>query len=122
MGYKELINFMQRRAGFTDTEAQEVLDLMIESISERLGEYEREDFASMLPVELQETVYSAETSSPEEQEQDFIHEFMDKEDIEETEATKQVATAWETLKSFIADVDIQRLKAQLPVGVSASLQ
>ncbi|USN96838.1 MAG: DUF2267 domain-containing protein [Candidatus Nomurabacteria bacterium] len=122
MGYQELIDFMQRKAGFTYTEAEEVLDLMVESISERLGEYEREDFARLLPIELQEAVYSAETSTTEELEQDFVHEFMDKEGIEEIEASKQVITAWETLKSIITDVDIQRLKAQLPSKAAASLQ
>ena len=121
MGYQELIEFMQQKAGFTDIEAEEVLDLMVESIAERLDDYEREDFASLLPIELQETVYSAEIPAANEQEQDFVHEFMDKEDIEENEAKKQVTTAWETLKSIITDADIQRIKSELPKHIAASL-
>ena len=121
MGYQDLIDYMQQKANFSDTEAEEALDLMVESISERLDDYDREEFASMLPTELQEAVYSADIPTVEELEQDLVHEFMDKEDIAEERAEKQVKTAWETLKSFITDGDIERIKAHLPANTVATL-
>jgi uncharacterized protein (DUF2267 family) len=122
MGYRELIHTMQKNAGFSDSEAQEALDLMVESIAERLEDGERKDFASQLPAELQEVALSTEMAEREDRQEDLIHEFMEKEHIEEDRAKKQIMTAWETLKSFITEGQIMHIRAQLPAPAAALLQ
>jgi len=113
MGYRDLIHTMQQKAGFSDAEAEEALDLMVESIAERLEDDERKDFASQLPAELQEVALGIEMADREERREDLIHEFMEKEGINEDHAKKQVMTAWETLKSFITEGQIRHIKAQM---------
>lgn len=121
MGYSDLIRSMEEKAGFTETEAEEALDLMVESIAERLDTPDRQDFAEQLPAELQEVALSVETADMEAQTQDIVHEFMEKENIEEEIAEQQVTTAWETLKSFISEGMVQHIKTQLPATVTARL-
>lgn len=113
MGYRELIKKIQHDSGFSDAESKEALDRMVESLSERLQEGERKDFASQLPVELQDIALSVQMPSKEERHQDIIREFMDKEGIEEDHAKKQVMTAWAALKSFMTDGQLRHIKAQL---------
>ncbi len=121
MGYQELIDDMQQKTGFSDAEAEDALDLMVESIAERLEDEERKDFASQLPVELQEVALGTEMADAYEREQDLIHEFMDRENIEEDRAKKQIISAWDTLRSFITEVQIQHIRAKLPTPAAELL-
>jgi len=113
MGFRQLIKAVQDYSGFSDSESQEALELMVESVAERLEEGERHDFASQLPPELQDIALSAEADT-ETRRKDIISEFMEKEDIEEDHATKQVMSAWQALKDSISDGLIQHIQAQLP--------
>lgn len=121
MGYRELIHTVQKNAGFSDSEAVEILDMMVESIAERLEEGERKDFAGQLPAELQEVALNADIASREDRRQDIIQEFMEKERIPENHAKKQVLTAWEALKSIITEGQIKHIKSQMPDRVAAIL-
>ncbi len=121
MSYQDLIDNMQQKTGFSDTEAEDALDLMVESIAERLEDGERKDFASQLPMELQEVALGTEMADAEERQQDLIHEFMDRENIEEDRAKKQIISAWDTLKSFISEGQIQHIRAQLPTRAAELL-
>ncbi len=121
MGYQELIHRMKLKAGFSESEAEEALDLMVESIAERLEDGERKDFASQLPAELQEVALGTEMASDAERHQDLIHEFMDRENVEEDYAKRQVSSAWDALKSFITEGQIQHIKAQLPAPAAYML-
>ena len=121
MGYRELVNMMQQRSGFNETEAEESLDLLVESLAERLSEPEREDFAILLPEELRGAALSADVPSMEEQQSDLVQEFMAKESVSEEHAEQQVRSAWDTLKSYLTDGAINRLMAQLPAPVVATL-
>lgn len=120
MGYRELIKKIQHDAGFSDAESKAALDQMVESIAERLTDGERKDFASQLPAELQ-TIALASAESRQERHEDIIHEFMEKEGIDEARAKKQVMTAWSALKSFITEGEIRHIKSQLPDNVAAQL-
>lgn len=121
MGYRELIHKMQQKTGFSDAEAEDALDLMVESIAERLDDGERKDFASQLPQELQEIAMTTEMLDREDRNRDIIHEFMEKEGIAEDRAKKQVMAAWETLKSTISQGEIKDIKAQMPDRIAAML-
>lgn len=122
MGYRELIHTMQRKTGFSDAEAEDALDLMVEGIAERLPKDERKDFAAQLPEELQPIALSTEVSEHPERREDLVTEFMEKEDIDEARAEKQVLGAWETLKTFISEGEIKHIKSSLPNSIAASLQ
>jgi uncharacterized protein (DUF2267 family) len=121
MGYMELIHTMKRKTGMSDAEAEDALDLMIEGIAERLPDAERKDFAAQLPEELQPIALSTEMSEHPERREDLVTEFMEKEDIDEARAQKQVIGAWETLKSYISDAEIKHIKSHLPNSIAASL-
>jgi nucleoid DNA-binding protein len=45
MSFRELIKKVQLASGFSDSESQEALELMVESLAERLNDGERKDFA-----------------------------------------------------------------------------
>jgi uncharacterized protein (DUF2267 family) len=119
--YRELIHKMQQRTGFSDAEAEDALDLMVEGIAERLTDEERTDFASQLPADLQDIALGAHMTERKAREQDLIHEFMEKERIEEARAKKQVMGAWEILKSLISDGQLRHIKSQMPDHVAAQL-
>jgi uncharacterized protein (DUF2267 family) len=121
MGYRELVHKMQQKTGFSDAESAEALTIMVEGIAERLEEGERQDFASQLPAELQDVALSVHMPERRERKVDLVHEFMEKEDIDESRAKKQVLSAWETLKSFISEGQINHIKAQLPASAAAML-
>jgi uncharacterized protein (DUF2267 family) len=120
MGYRELIKQVQHDSGFSDAESKEALDLMVESIAERLNDGERQDFASQLPTELQDIALSVEPVDDENR-KDIIREFMEKENIEADHAKKQVLTTWKVLKSLISDGEIRHIKSQLPHQVAELL-
>jgi uncharacterized protein (DUF2267 family) len=113
MGYRELIKKIQHDAGFSDTESQQALDQMVESIAERLEDGERKDFASQLPAELQDIALSV-MPTQEDRRKDIIQEIMEKEDTKQDHAKKQVLTAWTALKSFMTDGQVRHIKSQLP--------
>lgn len=121
MGYRELIKKIQHDSGFSDAESKEALDQMVESIAERLTADERKDFASQLPQELQDIALSADMPARDERHQDIIREFMEKENIDEARAKKQVLTAWGALKATISPGEIEDIKAQLPSQAAAPL-
>lgn len=121
MGYRDLIITMRQNSDFSDAEAEEALDLMVESIAERLDDIEREDFARCLPPELQDIALGAHVADRQERDLDLINEFMKKENIAQDRAKKQIFTAWETIKSLITEGQVKSIKAQLPDQVAAHL-
>ena len=121
MGFREMIHKMQQKSGFSDAESAEALTTMVEGLAERLEEGERKDFASQLPTELKEVAMRATMPERSERTMDLIHEFMEKENIDEDRAKKQVMTAWETLKSTVSEGQVKDIKAQLPDRVAAML-
>lgn len=112
MGFRELIKQVQVDSGFSDAEAQDALELLVESIAERLTDEERYDFASQLPSELQDIALAVEMPV-EEEGRNIIEEFMDKEEIDEAHAKKQVKSAWQALKSIISAGEIEDIQSQL---------
>lgn len=111
MKFRELIKKIQLESGFSDAESQEALELMVESIAERLTEEERDDFASQLPSELQYVAMAVEPSTA--TRKDIIEEFMEREDIDEAHAKKQVLTAWSAIKAAVSAGEIKDIRSQL---------
>jgi uncharacterized protein (DUF2267 family) len=122
MGYRELIKKIQHDSGFSDAESEEALDMMVESLAERLPDDELRGFASQLPTELKAIAMSTAMEDREERHMGIVEEFMVKEQISEDHAKKQVLSAWTALKSFITEGEINHLRAQLPNHVTAVLQ
>ncbi len=121
MKYRELIHKIQHDAGFSDAESEDALDMMVETIAERLNEGERKDFASQLPAELQAIALYAEPGEKEEIHAGIIEEFMAREEIPEDRAKKQVMSAWGALKAFISEGEIRHIKSQLSEHVASVL-
>lgn len=91
---------------------------MVESLSERLTDGERKDFASQLPRELKEIALS--TSMASRPRIGIVEELMEKESIREDHAKKQVLSAWRALKDTVSPGEINDIRAQLP-GATAAL-
>ena len=113
LAYRELIKTVQQYSGFSDEEAEDALGNMVESIAVHLTESEREEFAAQLPQRLQDMALSV-YPTPENSQQDIIEQFMEVQDIEESRAKKQVMAAWQTIKDFISEVEIEHIKSQMP--------
>jgi uncharacterized protein (DUF2267 family) len=112
MGFRELIKAVQHKSGFSDAESKEALELTVEAVAERLQEEEREDFAGQLPPELQGIALDASTDE-ERHRQNIIEEFMEKEDIDEAHAKKQLLSAWEAIKETVTPGEIDDVLSQL---------
>ena len=110
MKFRELIKKVQHDSGFSDAESQDALELMVTSIAERLTEEERDDFASQLPLELQDIAMSVKPATA--TRKDILAEFMEREDIDEAHAKKQVLSAWGAIKAAISPGEIADMRAQ----------
>jgi uncharacterized protein (DUF2267 family) len=121
MSFRELIKKVQLASGFSDSESQEALELMVESLAERLNEGERKDFASQLPTELKVIALSADPLEAELYDKNILSEFMERENIEEGHAKKQILSAWKALKEALSEGEINDIRAQLPNATVAFL-
>lgn len=113
MTYRELIKRMQHYSGFSDSESQDALVLFVENLASRLTIGERKDFASQLPIELQDVALTNRMTRVKTA-QGFIDEFRDQEDIDEKRAKKQIFSAWKTIKDEISPGEVKDIQAQLP--------
>lgn len=113
MGYREMIKKVQNYSGFSDSESEDALQMMVESLAVHLTEGERKDFASQLPEELQDIALSVQPTEDTAKE-DIIEQFMGTQEIDEKRAKKQVYSAWQTLKDAISMGEINHIRSQLP--------
>jgi uncharacterized protein (DUF2267 family) len=121
MGYTDLIKKVQDESGLTNSESRETLDMMVESIAERLDTSERRDFALQLPAELQDVALTALPVGLQD-DRDILREFMDKEDVQEDYAKTQIIAAWQSLKSLITDAKmITEIKSFMPATLMAAM-
>jgi uncharacterized protein (DUF2267 family) len=120
MNYRHMIKTVQDYSGFNDSESEDALRLIVETIAGRLTEGERGDFASQLPRELADLALAAENAeidSPE----DLYEQMADLQDISRDHAKKQVHAVWETLKESLSRGEIDHIRAQLPGQLVAEL-
>lgn len=120
MGYREMIKRVQIYSGFSDQEAKEALEHMVESLAIRLTEGERKDFASQLPQKLKAIAMTVRATK-EKLKQDLVEEFMETQKIKKDHALKQIYSAWEVLKDAISPGEIDDIRAQLPNKTVAML-
>lgn len=113
MGFREMIKKVQVYSGFSDKEAKEALEHMVESLAVRLTDDERKDFASQLPEHLQDIALSVRATEGN-TDKDLIRDFMATQDIEYDRAKKQVMSAWRAIKESVTMGEIEDIKAQLP--------
>jgi uncharacterized protein (DUF2267 family) len=120
MGYRELIKKVQHYSGFSDKESQEALDCTVGTLAAMLTEGERKDFASQLPMELQDVAMAAEPIE-DKSEKDLLHQIVERQHIDEGRAKKQLMASWQALKDAISKGEIEDIKAQLPNRSAAML-
>lgn len=113
MGFREMVKKVQLYSGFSDSESQDALEMMVESLAVHLTEGERKDFASQLPQELKDLALSV-YATPRNSHQDIVEQFMEIEGIDEPRAKKQVYSAWNTLKDALSEGEIKHIRSQLP--------
>lgn len=113
MKFRELVKRVQKYSGFSDSESQDALEMMVESLAVHLNEGERKDFASQLPLELKDIALSV-LATEENAHQDMVEQFMEAEGIDEPRAKKQLFSAWHALKDALSEGEINHIRAQLP--------
>lgn len=111
MKYRELVKTVQLNSGFSDSESEQALRLVVESIAAQLNDGERKDFASQLPSELEELALEAAPGRVEPEE--LCEELSELEDIDEGHAKKQIFAVWESLKDALSDGQIHHIRDQL---------
>jgi uncharacterized protein (DUF2267 family) len=104
---------VQDYSGIYDREAQDALELTVESLAVYLAEGGRKDFASQLPQELQDLALSVEPTNGTADE-DILQQFKRIEQIDEPRAKKQLLAAWQALKDASSEGQIQHIKSQMP--------
>lgn len=120
MQYRELVKRVQDYSGFSDQESETALKVFVRKLAARLTEDERKDFASQLPTDLQDMALTSETSDVK-TESDFIRQFCEEENIEESRAKKQIMASWRAIKDALTPGQINHIKTQLPNDLAESL-
>ena len=120
MKYRDLIKKVQDYSGFSDSESEEALELVVETLASRLNEGEREDLASQLPEEL-EDVALAPTATQKFSAEDMFEELSELQNIDESRAKKQVMAVWRALKEALSPGEIEDIRAQLPNDLADAL-
>ncbi len=113
MKYRELIKKVQLYSGFSDKESKDALDGTVTVLAAHLTEGERKDFASQLPVELQDQALSVFPTT-DIVKQDIFEQFQIVQNIDEPRAKKQILSAWHALKDALTPGQIDHIRAQLP--------
>ncbi|HSW80561.1 MAG TPA: DUF2267 domain-containing protein [Candidatus Saccharimonadales bacterium] len=120
MGYRELIKKVQHYSGFTDSESQDALDCMVETLASHLDDGERKDFASQLPQELKDRAMMVTPAAHAERHR-MLEQFMDYQNVDESRAKRQMLSAWHALKDAISVGEINHIRSQLPNKIVAFL-
>lgn len=120
MTYKELIRRVQDYSGFSDRESEDSLRLIVETLSSRLEEDGRENFASQLPQELESVALGPQetdtfTSS------DMYEELSQLENIDRSHVKRQLMAVWEALKDALSAGQLNELRSQLPKDMALDL-
>lgn len=115
MKFRQLIDEVQNKSGFSSEESIDALECMVESLAVHLNEGDRKYFAAELPTELHDIALSV---GPTERtaHQEFIEQFMEQQGIEEKEAKKQILFSWDALKHAVSAGQIAHIRAQLPIS------
>lgn len=120
MKYRELVKKVANYSGFSDQESETALNLFTETLSSRLEEGERQDFASQLPKELQDVALKP-TNIVKQSFDDMCRMFAELQDISMAHAKKQVMATWRALKDAVSPGEINDIRAQLPKDMAAAL-
>lgn len=113
MNYRQLIKTVQLYSGFTDDESKDALDGTVAVLAVHLTEGQRKNFASQLPVELQDlalAVYATNENSS----QDLFEQFVEVQEVDPPRAKQQLVSAWNALKDTLSAGLIDHVRAQLP--------
>lgn len=121
MNIKSMIEQIKQQAGFTDNEARDALEMMIESLAVHLPERERQDFARALPEQLHDIALSV-MATEENSCMDLVRQFMQIEHISRARARRQISAAWKALKRTVDITKLERIKLHLPRQSVAYLQ
>ncbi|HET9174295.1 MAG TPA: DUF2267 domain-containing protein [Candidatus Saccharimonadales bacterium] len=120
MQYRQLIKKVQDYSGFSDQEAEQSLHIIVETLSARLQEGERQDFASQLPSELQDIALKP-TGQEFFTHEDFYEQLSDIEGTTKAHVKKQLMAVWKALKEAASPGELDDVKAQLPNSLAAEL-
>ena len=120
MNYRELVKKVQLYSGFSDSESETALRLFVRKLAARLTPDERKDLASQLPGDLKMEAMTDESSDVKTA-TEFIQQFCEEENIDESRAKKQVMSAWHAIKDTVSKGEIEDIKAQLPRDLAAQL-
>ncbi len=120
MKYQEMVKAVQEKGGFEKEQAEQALQVFMETLATRLNDGERNDFASQLPKELQNIVLEP-THVSDRSADGFYEEIGATQDIGAEEAKQQARLVWETLKGAITEGEISHIKAQLPKELEQEL-
>lgn len=120
MKYRELVKKVQDKSGFSDSEAENALRLIVNKLATRLTPGERKDFASQLPAELQDLALPAGEVQKFSAD-DMVQELSELQDINKNHAKKQILAVWEALKATITPGQISDIRNQLPRDLTAMM-
>ncbi|HSH55463.1 MAG TPA: DUF2267 domain-containing protein [Candidatus Limnocylindrales bacterium] len=111
---------VQDYSGFSAQESEESIKLMIETLSSRLEEGERQNFSSQLPSELQDLAL-APNDTDKLNADEMFKQLSEVQETGENRVKQQMTAVWQTLKDALTPGQMDHLKAQLPDKLTAQL-
>ncbi len=120
MTYSEMVKKVQDYSGFSEQESDESLKLIVETLSSRLQEGERQNFASQLPSELQDLAL-APNDTDKLNADEMFRQLSEVQETGENRVKQQMTAVWQTLKDALTPGQMDHLKAQLPDKLTAQL-
>jgi|GEM_PF-786568 len=121
MGYNEMVQRVRKYSDLTHEEAQEVLELMVLSLSTRLNDQQRKAFANDLPEHLHDLALIVRGTQGDSR-KDLVRQFMDLQAVDEPKARRQITAGWKALSDTISGRKLELLRKQLPPQTAAVLQ
>lgn len=114
MDYQEMLDRMQDKGSFkTQAEAENTLEVVLETLSERINRTERDDLAAQLPDDLKDTLYRVKRTEHYPLEE-FYNRVTLRLDIGFPQGVMQARTALSVLQEGITIGEIEDILNQLP--------
>lgn len=120
MRYTDMVQRVKYYSGLPSHESEEILELMVVSLSTRLSDHERQEFAGELPKHLHDLALLVRGTHGDVR-KDLVRQFMDLQAVDERRARRQITAGWKALGDTMSGRKLESLRQQLPSQATAAL-
>lgn len=114
MNYEDMLRQIAVGAGLEKDEADRVTRSFFETLAQRLGNEEAREFASQLPIELQNTLAPTDPDVEKFSTEEFLSRMGQAAGVEPARAGQAAHAVWQTVKDAVDSGELGDVKSQLP--------